>query len=53
VEITEVGSGMASGFFSGVATLDVLGQFEEPTGETVLIRGFAFRDAPIDGNVDM
>ena len=47
VEITAATETTASGFFSGPATLDVLGQFEEPTGETVVIHGFAFNNAPL------
>ncbi|GEM_PF-2461359 len=47
VEITDATETNASGFFSGTATLDVLGQFEEPTGETVVVRGFAFNEAPL------
>lgn len=44
VEITNVGDGTGSGHFSGTAELDVLGEFEEPTGEVVRVTAFAFRD---------
>ncbi len=44
VVITSVGDGVGSGHFEGTAELDVLGEFEQPTGEVVRITGFAFRD---------
>ncbi len=47
VEITDANETAASGFFSGEATLDVLGEFEQPTGETVVVHGFAFNEAPL------
>ena len=36
-----------AGHFTRDATLDPLGPFEEPTGETVVIRALAFNGAPI------
>ncbi len=47
VVISAVGSGIASGHFVGTAEIDVYGPYEEPTGETVVVEGFAFRDAPV------
>ena len=46
VEITAATETDASGFFTGPATLEVLGEFEEPTGETIVIHGFAFNGVP-------
>jgi hypothetical protein len=47
VEIVASSATEASGYFHGTAVMDVLGEFEEPTGETVTITAFAFRDAPL------
>ncbi len=46
VEIT-ASDETGSGHFSRDATLDLLGPFEEPTSETVVIRALAFNGAPI------
>ena len=52
VAITSVGDGIASGHFEGEAEIDVYGPYEEPTGETVRIAGFAFRDVTANGLPD-
>jgi hypothetical protein len=46
VEIT-ASDETGSGHFSGDATLDLLGPFEGPTGETVVTRAFAVNGVPI------
>lgn len=47
VVISSVGGDVGSGHFEGEAALEVLGEFEQPTGELVRVTGFAFRDAPL------
>jgi hypothetical protein len=44
VVISAVGDGVGSGHFEGSAAIEILGEFEEPTGEIVRVTGFAFRD---------
>jgi hypothetical protein len=52
VAITSVGDYEASGHFIGQAEIDVYGPYEEPTGETVRIDGFAFREVAVYGLSD-
>jgi hypothetical protein len=52
VAITAVGDGVASGHFVGQAEIDIYGPYEEPTGETVTVEGFAFRDVTANGLTD-
>ena len=52
VAISSVGDGIASGHFVGEAEIDIYGPYEEPTGETVRIAGFAFRDVTAYGFAD-
>ena len=47
VNITGVSDGAGSGQFSGQAEFDVLGEFEQATGEVLRISGFAFRAVPV------
>jgi len=47
VEIVAATVTEGSGFFTGEAVMDVLGEYEQPTGETVTVTAFAFREAPI------
>jgi len=47
IVISSVGDDVGSGHFEGEAAFDVIGEFEQPTGEQVLVTGFAFRDAPL------
>lgn len=45
VTLTSVTETTVSGHFEGEIVLEVLGEFEQATGETVTLTGFAFRDA--------
>jgi hypothetical protein len=46
VEITSSDSDSASGFLDGDVSMEVIGEMEQPTGETIVLRGFAFNDVP-------
>jgi hypothetical protein len=52
VIITEGGQETASGWFDGTIVLDIWTEFEEPTGDQVIIEGFAFKDLPISSAWD-
>jgi hypothetical protein len=47
IDITDTDVDVASGRYEGAGVLEVLGELEQPTGETVTMHAFAFRDAPL------
>lgn len=47
VNVTSTDGETASGYFDGVVDITVADQFESPTGATLRIEGFAFREVPI------
>ena len=47
VEITDSDVDVASGHYEGDGVIEIFGMGEQPTGETIVMHAFGFRDAPV------
>ena len=52
IEVTEGGEVTGSGWFDGTIRLEIWTEFEEPTGDEIIIDGFAFKDVAISSAWD-